>query len=41
MEAKARGRRQRFGVFVVDLRPGELYKHGIRLRLWESASIAA
>jgi DNA-binding winged helix-turn-helix (wHTH) protein/tetratricopeptide (TPR) repeat protein len=33
MEATARSRRTRFGVFEVDLRSGELYKHGIRLKL--------
>ncbi len=33
MEATARTRRTRFGVFEVDLRSGELYKHGIRLKL--------
>jgi DNA-binding winged helix-turn-helix (wHTH) protein/tetratricopeptide (TPR) repeat protein len=33
MEAPARTRRTRFGVFEVDLRSGALYKHGIRLKL--------
>jgi eukaryotic-like serine/threonine-protein kinase len=33
MEATARIRRTRFGAFEVDLRSGELYKHGIRLKL--------
>jgi eukaryotic-like serine/threonine-protein kinase len=33
MEATARPRRTRFGAFEVDLRSGEIYKHGIRLRL--------
>jgi eukaryotic-like serine/threonine-protein kinase len=33
MEATARTRRMRFGAFEVDLRSGELYKHGIRLKL--------
>jgi eukaryotic-like serine/threonine-protein kinase len=33
MEATARNRRTRFGAFEVDLRSGELYKHGIRLKL--------
>src|SRR5215475_15554739 len=33
MEATAPGRRLRFGVFDVDLRSGELRKHGIRLKL--------
>jgi DNA-binding winged helix-turn-helix (wHTH) protein/tetratricopeptide (TPR) repeat protein len=33
MEATARTRRVRFGAFEVDLRSGELYKHGIRLKL--------
>jgi eukaryotic-like serine/threonine-protein kinase len=33
MEATARTRRTRFGAFEVDLRSGELYKHGIRLKL--------
>ena len=33
MEAAARIRRTRFGAFEVDLRAGEIYKHGIRLKL--------
>jgi eukaryotic-like serine/threonine-protein kinase len=33
MEATARTRRVRFGAFDVDLRSGELYKHGLRLKL--------
>jgi DNA-binding response OmpR family regulator len=33
MEAADRTRRTRFGPFEVDLRSGELYKHGIRLKL--------
>jgi eukaryotic-like serine/threonine-protein kinase len=33
MEATARPRRTRFGAFDVDLRSGEIYKHGIRLKL--------
>src|SRR5882672_717399 len=33
MEATARNRRTRFGAFDVDLRSGELHKHGIRLKL--------
>src|SRR6267142_1132492 len=33
MEATARTRRTRFGAFEVDLRAGEVYKHGIRLKL--------
>jgi TolB-like protein/DNA-binding winged helix-turn-helix (wHTH) protein/tetratricopeptide (TPR) repeat protein len=33
MEAPARTRRTRFGAFEVDLRSGELYKDGIRLKL--------
>ena len=33
MEATARIRRTRFGAFEVDPRSGELYKHGIRLKL--------
>jgi DNA-binding winged helix-turn-helix (wHTH) protein/tetratricopeptide (TPR) repeat protein len=33
MEAPLRTRRTRFGAFEVDLRSGELYKHGIRLKL--------
>jgi DNA-binding winged helix-turn-helix (wHTH) protein/tetratricopeptide (TPR) repeat protein len=33
MEATARNRRTRFGAFEVDLRAGEVYKHGIRLKL--------
>jgi TolB-like protein/DNA-binding winged helix-turn-helix (wHTH) protein/Flp pilus assembly protein TadD len=33
MEAAARTRRTRFGAFEVDLRAGEVYKHGIRLKL--------
>jgi Tol biopolymer transport system component/DNA-binding winged helix-turn-helix (wHTH) protein len=35
MEPAARIRRTRFGAFAVDLRSGELYKHGIRLKLQE------
>jgi eukaryotic-like serine/threonine-protein kinase len=33
MEATARPRRTRFGPFEVDSRSGEIYKHGIRLKL--------
>jgi DNA-binding winged helix-turn-helix (wHTH) protein/tetratricopeptide (TPR) repeat protein len=33
MEAPLRTRKTRFGAFEVDLRSGELYKHGIRLKL--------
>lgn len=33
MEAAARTRRTRFGAFEVDLRSGEVYKQGIRLKL--------
>jgi DNA-binding winged helix-turn-helix (wHTH) protein/tetratricopeptide (TPR) repeat protein len=33
MEATARNRRTRFGAFEVDLRSGEVYKHGIHLKL--------
>jgi DNA-binding winged helix-turn-helix (wHTH) protein/tetratricopeptide (TPR) repeat protein len=33
MEATARTRRPRFGAFEVDLRSGEVYKHGIHLKL--------
>src|SRR5882762_2387904 len=33
MEATARNRRTRFGAFDVDLRSGEVRKHGIRLKL--------
>ncbi len=33
MEAPARNHRTRFGAFEVDLRSGELRKHGIRLKL--------
>ena len=33
MEASARNRRTRFGAFEVDLRSGEVHKHGIRLKL--------
>src|SRR6202158_1644391 len=33
MKATARTRRTRFGAFELDLRSGELYKHGIRLKL--------
>jgi DNA-binding winged helix-turn-helix (wHTH) protein/tetratricopeptide (TPR) repeat protein len=33
MEASARTRRTRFGTFEVDLRSGEVRKHGIRLKL--------
>jgi eukaryotic-like serine/threonine-protein kinase len=33
MEAPARAHRTRFGAYEVDLRAGELYKHGIRLKL--------
>jgi Transcriptional regulatory protein, C terminal len=33
MEAIAPNRRTRFGAFEVDSRSGELYKHGIRLKL--------
>jgi TolB-like protein/DNA-binding winged helix-turn-helix (wHTH) protein/tetratricopeptide (TPR) repeat protein len=33
MESPVQTRRMRFGVFVVDLRSGEVRKHGIRLKL--------
>ena len=33
MESTVRAHRTRFGAFEVDLRAGELYKHGIRLKL--------
>src|SRR5712691_9959322 len=33
MEPTARTRRTRFGAFEVDLRSGEVHKHGIRLKL--------
>ncbi|MGB9434319.1 MAG: winged helix-turn-helix domain-containing protein [Candidatus Acidiferrum sp.] len=33
MEANTRTQRSRFGAFDVDLRSGELHKHGIRLKL--------
>src|SRR6266436_10416158 len=33
MEATARNHRTRFGAFEVDLRSGEVHKHGIRLKL--------
>jgi eukaryotic-like serine/threonine-protein kinase len=33
MEAPVRARTKRFGTFEVDLRSGEVYKHGIRLKL--------
>src|SRR5271163_3298304 len=33
MEAIDRTRRARFGAFDVDLRSGEVFKHGIRLKL--------
>src|SRR5262249_50397344 len=33
METQTQTRRVRFGAFNVDLRSGELHKHGIRLRL--------
>jgi DNA-binding winged helix-turn-helix (wHTH) protein/tetratricopeptide (TPR) repeat protein len=33
MEAPLRTRKTRFGAFELDLRSGELYKHGIRLKL--------
>src|SRR5580700_12055371 len=33
MGAPARTRRTRFGAFEVDLRAGEVYKHGIRLKV--------
>lgn len=35
MEDTAPKRRTRFGAFEVDLRSGELHKHGIRLKLLE------
>jgi eukaryotic-like serine/threonine-protein kinase len=35
MEATDRTRRTRFGAFEVDLRAGEVHKHGIRLKLQE------
>src|SRR5499425_2049181 len=33
MELNCKGRRARFGAFEVHLRSGQLYKHGIRLKL--------
>ena len=33
MESSVRAHRTRFGAFEVDLRAGEIYKHGIRLKL--------
>src|SRR5215467_4798744 len=33
MEAPAQVRRMRFGAFIVDLRSGEVHKHGIHLKL--------
>ena len=33
MEPNVRARSNRFGAFEVDLRSGELYKHGVRLKL--------
>ncbi|HUN61807.1 MAG TPA: winged helix-turn-helix domain-containing protein [Candidatus Sulfotelmatobacter sp.] len=33
MESTVRNHRTRFGAFEVDLRSGEIYKHGIRLKL--------
>src|SRR5580698_5063962 len=33
MESSVRAHRTRFGAFDVDLRSGEVYKHGIRLKL--------
>src|SRR5215471_12675010 len=33
MESTARTRKARFGPFDVDFRSGQLYKHGIRLKL--------
>jgi len=33
MEATSRTRKTRFGAFEVDLRSGEVHKHGIRLKL--------
>lgn len=33
MESSVRAHRTRFGAFEVDLRSGEVYKHGIRLKL--------
>ena len=33
MEASARSHKPRFGAFEVDSRSGEVYKHGIRLKL--------
>lgn len=33
MEATARNRKTRFGAFEVDVRSGEVHKHGIRLKL--------
>src|SRR4029077_1590139 len=33
MEPLVQTRKPRFGAFEVDLRSGELYKHGIRLKL--------
>ncbi len=33
MESSVRAHRTRFGAFEVDLRAGEVYKHGIRLKL--------
>ena len=33
MEAPIRNHRMHFGAFEVDLRSGELYKNGVRLKL--------
>ena len=33
MDSSVRPPRKRFGTFEVDLRAGEVYKHGIRLKL--------
>jgi DNA-binding winged helix-turn-helix (wHTH) protein/tetratricopeptide (TPR) repeat protein len=38
MESSARAHRKRFGAFDVDLRSGEVYKHGIRLKLQDQPS---
>jgi hypothetical protein len=41
MEHTARTRRTRFGAFDVDLRSGELYKHGLRLKLQDQPFLGA
>lgn len=35
MQSSVRGHGTRFGAFEVELRSGEVYKHGIRLKLQE------